>query len=262
MSNKVTQLLTKGLLLFAVCSLAYLVTNNLFTVKSGVSTEIAVRSYETNNSPTVSDVVAKTIKIRSIQPDPSRVVSLTGEIGTNVDAIVQQLQRLSKESDEPIYLLIDSPGGSVIHGSTVVSAIESSSAPVYTVCMRICASMAFIIHQYGHKRMMVNRAVLMSHDASGGAQGDMSRMKSLIDFLHKYIERNSAFIANRAGMKLVDYKSEIMRDMWLDAISATERNFNDQIVSLNLARPQTEQFDYSNKNKQKSRAIDLYGIKL
>lgn len=217
--------------------------------------------------PSVPDVVAKSIRIKHIKPRDGRVVALTGEINANVDRVAQKIKDLENISAEPIYLLIDSPGGSVIHGASLVSVIESSRAPVYTVCMRLCASMAFIVHQYGHKRFMLNRAILMSHDASSGPKsGDMSRIKSIVDFLQKYIDRDSAYIANRAGMNLQDYKNEIMRDMWLDSVSSTERHFNDDIVSLSLSTSDSLEFNYDSKlDKDKSndtKAFDIYDVEL
>ena len=185
---------------------------------------------EVPNGQVIKPRIRKSSVVKTYSVDPSRTLLLTEQVGENMDKMAQDVTRLASESNSPIYILIDSPGGSVFHGATLVSAIEASKAPVYTVCLRICASMAFVIHQFGHKRLMVKRSALMSHDAFGGARGDVSRMKSMVGFIDRFIQKDSALIAKRAGMTFDAYYNEIMRDMWLDADDAIDRGFADEIV--------------------------------
>jgi ATP-dependent protease ClpP protease subunit len=49
--------------------------------------------------------------------------------------------------------------------------------------------MAFIIHQYGNKRYMLDRSVLMSHFAASGVEGDIERMTSYLNVVQKYVNR-------------------------------------------------------------------------
>lgn len=195
--------------------------------------------------PTLSSPVTplvnnnKTIKkIKTINLDPERTILILGEVGNNALNAAQTIKELEDQSNDPIYLILDSPGGSVIDGNVLVSAIESSSAPVYTVCHRICASMAAVIHQYGKQRMMIDRSVLMFHQASASSQGTIDEMKSMTDFLYNYIEKTERFIANRAGMPYEQYKLSNMQNIWIDSEDATQKKFNDQIISINIQSSQ------------------------
>lgn len=173
-------------------------------------------------------------RVKTINLNPDRTILILGEIGNNALTAAQTIKELEDQSNDPIYLILDSPGGSVIDGNVLVSAIESSSAPVYTVCHRICASMAAVIHQYGKQRMMVDRSVLMFHQASASSQGTIDEMKSMTDFLYNYIEKTERFIANRAGMPYDQYKLSNMKNIWIDSEDATAKKFNDQIISINI----------------------------
>jgi ATP-dependent Clp protease protease subunit len=176
---------------------------------------------------------APTIKnIQTIKPDTNRTVFIYGEISFSVAEVAETIKNLSQQSKDPIYLLINSPGGSVLDGALVISAIEASPAPVYTVCLQICASMAAMIHQYGHKRMMVDRSILMFHDAAGGLQGYMHHMVSRLNQMHNYIHKMDKYISQRSGINFERYLQEANRELWLDAEDATGLQLNDSIVSV------------------------------
>ena len=81
-------------------------------------------------------------------------------------------------SPEPMYVFIDSPGGSVLSGAQIISAIQAAKGPVNTLCVGICASMAAMIHQFGTNRLVLDRSFLMFHPASGGAEGEVDKMYS------------------------------------------------------------------------------------
>src|SRR5258706_433270 len=74
---------------------------------------------------------------------------------TNSPQIAQQILTLGKDA-KPMTLVINSPGGSVIDGAEIISAIEAAKGPVNTLCVQICASMAAMIHQYGAQRLMLD----------------------------------------------------------------------------------------------------------
>ncbi len=190
-------------------------------------------SYSVNNKTKAIEVKKK--KIRNLRIDAPRTLKLTGEVAGNMQSLITQLSRLNAESNKPIYLLINSPGGSVIAGNLFLSAMEASKAPIYTVCTSICASMAFIIHQYGKARLVVDRAILMSHPASLGlGSGELDKFQSFLTTLQRYVDKNNAYIANRAGMDFKEFKARSAVEMWLDAEDAAASNFADGIVSITV----------------------------
>ena len=125
----------------------------------------------------------RTVDLTSIGHDP--FILLYGPIMQNGNEIARLITETAKKGS-PIYLLIDSPGGSVITGASVVSAIEAAQVPVYTVCLQLCASMAAIIHQYGSQRLMVDRSFLMFHNARGGFEGSFPQILSQFNTINRF----------------------------------------------------------------------------
>ena len=221
------------LLLTASFGGLYLVFDRLLASIEGdieLSKDLDLVQVDPISSPKVS-VAKKHIRLISLKAN--QVLRLKGEVGVNVESLIVDLNRLNKDSHvKSIYLLIDSPGGSVLDGAKFVSAIEASPKPVYTVCTTICASMAAIIHQYGVKRLMTDRSALMFHDAAGGLQGPLPQMRSRLNFFDRLTTKMDAFIAKRAGISLESFINDLHSEIWMDAEDSLARHFNDDIVSV------------------------------
>lgn len=172
--------------------------------------------------------------IKHIAPSDDQVVLLEGEVRLDSAERVIKGLKAASQSGQPIYLVIDSPGGSVLDGAKVVSAMESSSVPIYTVCNGLCASMAFIIHQYGTKRLATDRAILMAHPASGGASGTLEQMTSQISMFTGYVNKMSAYVAKRAGLTFEQFHAKYISEMWLDSEDAKKNGFVDSLVSIEI----------------------------
>lgn len=218
------------------------------------SPDAVVRTNQTDLTVTgKGDTAIK--KVHNIKPDAKRTLLLYGEVNESVSDLTETIKSLGASSSEPIYLLINSPGGSVLDGALVISAIESSKAPVYTVCMQLCASMAAMIHQYGKERLMNDRSILMFHNAAGSAQGYVPQMLSRLNIINRYVNKMDAYVAARAGLNLTEFAGRLGDEIWLDAEDATNAKFNDKIVNVVLPKANSSVIP-SLSNKAKSN-IDL-----
>lgn len=190
-------------------------------------TPVAIQSEE--SLPTGKKEI-KTLKLKL-----SRTLLLEGEVGFNAIELADQIAILNQQDDkEPINLIVTSPGGSVLAGAQLVSAIETSKAEVRVICRAICASMAAITLEYGHKRYATDRSVLMFHPASGGAQGDIDRMYSQIGMIKRYVNKMEADIANRMGISFQDYKALTGVELWIDSEDSQPNNYIDGIVKIEI----------------------------
>ncbi|SLM17851.1 ATP-dependent Clp protease proteolytic subunit 2 (fragment) [uncultured spirochete] len=76
----------------------------------------------------------------------TRTVLLVGEVDKDLsEKVVRQLLLLDSISDEPIMLLIDSPGGDVYAGFSIFDVIRFIKAPVRIVGIGLVASAAALI---------------------------------------------------------------------------------------------------------------------
>lgn len=175
------------------------------------------------------NVPSTTTKLTELKLN-SRIVYIEGVIGVaNSIDISKEISFLGRTS-EPITIVINSPGGSVLDGASIISAMESAKGPVNTLCVKLCASMAAIIHSYGTHRLMLDRAVLMFHPASAGTEGEVDKMESEVRFLKRYVDKFNLHIATRAGLKPEQFKAMYEVEHWIDAEDAMAEHFTDSIV--------------------------------
>lgn len=209
---------------FTLGSLSCNSTSNTLDIKNLPSSSSNVIT------PLGQNVPAK--QLIKLQPNPSRTVTFLGPIGGN-DVQIQEILHLGLTAD-PIFIVLKSPGGSVIEGAQIISAMEAAKGPVYTICDTLCASMAAMIFEYGTKRYMVDRSFVMFHPASGGAEGEIDKMTSRLLSIQKYIGKMESYIATRNNMTFERYKQLAGVELWIDSEDATNNGFADGIISYTL----------------------------
>lgn len=81
-----------------------------------------------------------------------RTIYLNGEINDEAAlSIITQLHYLEDNSQEPITLVINSPGGSVSAGLAIYDVMQALSCPVTTAAVGLAASMAALVLAAGTK---------------------------------------------------------------------------------------------------------------
>ncbi len=199
------------------------------------SSELIVDTVDVPKLAPVAEPFKMHKQIKYITVDNNQVIRLTGEVGPETRNIIPQIDKLNDDTSvSEIYLLIDSPGGSIADGAKIVSAIEASPKPIYTVCVGMCASMASIIHQYGKTRFMTDRSMLMFHDASGTVQGHFAQMRTRLAFIDRLFLKMITFAAVRSGADPKEFIINLDRESWVDAEDSTQRHLNDGLVYIHV----------------------------
>lgn len=213
------KLLTILILLAIVASLAtgFQTTNQLITTDTVTKQQVANPREHKNI-------------LREYDLSSNRIVYVLGVIDEmNSPSITRQILEMGKDP-QPITVVINSPGGSVIDGAEIISAMEAAKGPVNTLCVQLCASMAAIIHSYGTHRLMINHSLVMYHPASGGLQGEVDKMSSRLGTLKRYIDKLDANVARRSHISLEEFRQLYEVELWLDAEDAVQRGFADSVV--------------------------------
>ena len=205
-------------------------TNSLTGVVSTKEVGSPTPSAATSPSP------AGTKRVSVLSPKADRTVYLVGEVGSNAFTIADQITRLGQESKEPIYLVEVSPGGSVLAGGQIIAAMESSPAPVYTICHILCASMAAMIFEYGTQRYVGDRTFLMFHPAAGSAEGELDKMISRMVSMQRYIGKMEAYAGTKANLTFEQYKAKASVENWIDGEDAVNSGFADHIATVYLPK--------------------------
>jgi ATP-dependent Clp protease protease subunit len=175
--------------------------------------------------------VVKNIKALKLSKD--RTINIFGPISANAHEAAAMIRSMNyQNTKEPIFIVLYSPGGSVVDGAALISAMQVSEAPVHTVCYTFCASMAAMIHQYGAQRYITDRSILMFHPASFGTEGEVDKMFSQISMIRRYINKIEMEVATRMSLSFTQYKTLTANEYWIDSEDSLRANASDQIVYL------------------------------
>jgi len=127
---------------------------------------------------------------------------------------------------------IDSPGGSVKSGLSMVDVMDYISCDIRTVNTGLAASMGSVLLGAGTKgkRSSLKFSRTMLHQSSGGAEGNIQDArisfiewekinKTLFDLLGSYCNKTAEQVMEDAS-----------RDLWLDSSEALTYGIIDEIV--------------------------------
>lgn len=118
-----------------------------------------------------------------------RKLLLSEEINAaSVKVIIEKILEINEDDDtkeldyrdwerKPIKLFINSFGGSVYDGLSLVDIIKQSKTPVHTISVGSSMSMGFWIYLAGHERYVGETATLMFHDISTSAWDKLEGIK-------------------------------------------------------------------------------------
>jgi ATP-dependent Clp protease protease subunit len=176
---------------------------------------------------------------KDITLNDQNTVVLRGPVTSqSVGDVMSELSALSKvgDSKDPIYLILNTPGGSVTAGIQLIEYMNTLRRPVHSVVQGMAASMGFQILQNSNIRYVTKYGTVMSHQASiGGVQGNLpgqvnSRLKSINDLVRVLDEQA---VARTKGKHTLKSYQELIRDEYYAVgKSAVEDGFADEVVSL------------------------------
>ena len=162
-----------------------------------------------------------------------RIIFLSGEITDEVsNVVVGELLFLNSQSDDDIYLYINSPGGSVTAGMAIYDTMNFIKADVCTICVGMCASMAAFLLSSGTKgkRRCLPNGEVMIHQPLGGAQGQATEIQIAAERIIKLKKKLNMELANNTGQKLNKIERDTERDHFMDASEALEYGIVDKIL--------------------------------
>ena len=139
--------------------------------------------------------------------------------------------------DEVIYLVINSPGGSVSAGSLFIEILKHIPQPVHSITI-FGASMGFHIAQASDARLILETGTLMSHRATlGGLSGQLDgELESRIGYYKAMTGVLDKYAASRMGLSLKEYKGRIINEMWHIGSDAVKLRSADRVASVTCSK--------------------------
>ena len=166
----------------------------------------------------------------------NRIILLTEPINDETAAaITSQLLYLEAEnSEDPITIYINSPGGSISSGFAIYDVMNKIKCPVHTMVMGIAASMAAFILCSGSRgnRYALPNASIMIHQPKGAVEGQAADVEIYAKRLVDLREELYKIMAKNTGMSYEEMAYACERDNYLTPKKALEMGFIDKIISF------------------------------
>jgi len=166
-----------------------------------------------------------------------RIIFLAQEIDDEIaNQIIGVLLYLdSEDSTKPIYLYINSPGGSVLAGLALYDTIKHIKSEVVTINVGLAASMASFILGAGSKgkRLALPNSRVMIHQPMGGARGQAEDIKVEASQIMKIRDNLVRVYSMQTGQTEESVKKDLDRDNFMGAKEAKEYGIIDQVIELN-----------------------------
>ena len=162
-----------------------------------------------------------------------RILWVAGPVNDRMSTIVQaQLMFLDSVDNRDITMHIDSPGGSVKSGLSMVDLMSYIKSDIRTVNTGMAASMGSILLGAGTKgkRSSLRFSKVMLHQSSGGFSGNIQDAE--IDMIQwkEYNKILFELLGEYCGKKPEQVMEDATRDFWLNADAAVEYGIIDEVI--------------------------------
>ena len=165
-----------------------------------------------------------------------RILFMGSEVNDAVaNALVAQMLYLdSDDNSKPIYLYINSPGGSMTAGLAIFDTMQYVKSDVVTICVGLAASMGAFLLAAGTKgkRLALPHSRIMIHQPLGGTS---QRQASDIEIEAREILRIKDMLnhsmADMTGQPFAKIEKDTDRDYFLSAAEAKEYGLIDRVIA-------------------------------
>ena len=163
-----------------------------------------------------------------------RIIWLAGPVNDRMSTVVQaQLLFLDNVDNNDITFHVDSPGGSVKSGLSIVDIMNYINSDIVTINTGMAASMGSILLGAGTKgkRFCLPSSKVMLHQVSTGASGTMADVEISINEGRKYNTKLFGLLGEYTGKEPEQIMKDATRDLWLDSTEAKAYGIVDGIIT-------------------------------
>ncbi|MGD1856084.1 MAG: ATP-dependent Clp protease proteolytic subunit [Leptolyngbyaceae cyanobacterium] len=164
-----------------------------------------------------------------------RIIFLTEEVTDGIaNAIVAYMLYLdSDDPTKPIYLYINSPGGSVTAGMAIYDTMRYIKSEVVTICVGLAASMGSFLLCAGTpgKRLALPHSRIMIHQPLGGVgQRQATDIEIEANHIVQIKGRLNGLMAEHTGQTIEKIEKDTDRDNFMSAEEAKAYGLIDRVI--------------------------------
>ncbi|MBI2422518.1 MAG: ATP-dependent Clp protease proteolytic subunit [Candidatus Hydrogenedentes bacterium] len=164
----------------------------------------------------------------------SRTVLINGTVNQELaEKVMTQLLILDADSNEPIRVIVTSPGGHVDSGFAIYDTMKFVNSPIVTVGAGWVASIAVPIFFGGDKgkRYSLPNTRFLLHQPSGGAGGQASDIRIEAQEILKIRAKINLMISGETGQPVDKVAKDSDRNFWMNAEEALAYGLISKIVN-------------------------------
>lgn len=156
-------------------------------------------------------------------------------------ALIDRIKQRGK-ANYPIYLVLDSPGGSIMAGLTFID-FAKTLYNVRTVSIFAASMASGIVEAIPGRRLVTEGGILMFHRAKGGFEGQFEEgeLESELALWKTVVRSMEQKSADRVGLSLSAYKDKVRNEWWIYGSDNVVQKTADEIVSLTCSQELMDQ---------------------
>ena len=185
----------------------------------------------------------------SIQARGAVQINLHGAVGEGI-TLERVSAELARAGKGPVTISLHSYGGDALAGIAIHNMLARHPGPVTVVVEGVAASAASLIAMAGNRIVMPENALLMIHEAWGGATGDAGRLRDQANVLETVSSAYRQTYAKRTGRTEDEVAAWMAAETWFTAAQAVEAGLADEVIPARdvqaLAGAQTALASYRN----------------
>lgn len=155
--------------------------------------------------------------------------------GTVSQAMLQltDLAKIRGKANYPIYLVLDSPGGSIMEGLDFIEYAKTLPN-IHTITIFSASMASAIVEALPGKRYITNTGILMFHRAKGSVEGQFEEgeLESELAFFKSIVLGMETTNSARIGITVQEYKAKVVNEWWLYGKQAIDQGAADSVVSI------------------------------
>ena len=178
-----------------------------------------------------------TSQARVVNLTTANTVNFRGPVDwESITAVQMRLIKAIKDRGKakyPIYLVVDSPGGSIAAGESFIE-FARTLPNIQTISLFAASMGSAIVEALPGKRLITPSGIMMFHRAKGTFRGQFEEgeVEAQLKFWQMMVRSMEQRNATRMNMKLEQYKARVKDEWWSRGWNAYNDNMVDEVVTI------------------------------
>ena len=162
-----------------------------------------------------------------------RILFLSGQVDSlSMDTMVAQMLYLNSVDNRDISLYINSQGGDVLAGLSLIDTMNFIESDVSTTCLGMAASMGAVLLSCGAKgkRFVLPHSRVMIHQVSSGVQGVLKDMEIELEQTRRCKKDLYEILAQNTNKSFEEIEHDCDRNYWLLGQESVDYGLADSVL--------------------------------